>query len=139
MDIKNHPPYKTSMIYKTSFDLVDFILKHYSPLRFSVGWLLNEAEKASQPDDPFVLWYWIKWYIETGDREKLVQKLEEAAILQPDFVPLLRLTGEYFERIGDQNKAVETYTHILEIYPGDPAWLGYEKKIIAYNEIKTMN
>ena len=110
----------TSMIYKISLDLSDFILKHYSPLHFAVGWLLDKAEKASQPDDPFVLWYRIKWYMKTGDREKLVQELEEAVMLQPDFVPLLRLAGDYYELIGKQDKAVEIYAHILELYPGEP-------------------
>ena len=138
MNVRNHPPYKTNMTYKISLDLSDFIMKRYSPLDFAVGWLLNKAEKASQPDDPFILLYRIKWYMKTGDGEKLVQGLEEAAILQPDFVPLLKLTGEHYERLGEWDKAVQIYAHILEIYPGDPAWLGYEKKIIAYNENKTI-
>ena len=136
MNVKNHPPYNTSMIYKTALDLSDFILEKYFPLRFSIGWLLDKAEKASQPDDPFVLWYRIKWYMKTGDRDKLVQELEEAAILQPDFVPLLRLTGDYYYLIGEQDKAVEIFTHILELYPGEPAWLRYNKKILQYNENK---
>jgi len=46
------------------------------------------------------------------------------------------LTGEYYERIGDWDKAVEIYSHILELYPGEPAWLQYKKKIVAYNENK---
>jgi tetratricopeptide (TPR) repeat protein len=137
MNLENHPPYTANMTYRISFDLSDFIFKHYSPLYFAVGSLLDKAEKASQPDDPFVLWYRIKWYMKTGDREKLVQELEKAARLQPDFVPLLRLTGEYYERIGDWDKAVEIYSHILELYPGEPAWLQYKKKIAAYNENKT--
>jgi tetratricopeptide (TPR) repeat protein len=138
MNLNNHPPYKESMIYRVSFDLSDFILKKYSPLSFTVGWLLAKAEKASQPDDPFVVWYRIKWYMKTGDREKLVQALEEAAIQQPDFLPLLKLTGEYYERIGEWDKMVQIYAHILEIYPGEPAWLRYEKKIITHNENKTI-
>ena len=137
MDIKNHPPYKTSMTYKVSLDLSDFILKRYAPLHFAIGVLLDKAEKASQPDDPFVLWYRIKWYMKTGDIEKLVQALEEAAVQQPDFVPLLRLTGEYYERAGARDKAGQTFAHILDIYPGEPLWLTYEKKIIRYNANKT--
>jgi tetratricopeptide (TPR) repeat protein len=139
MDVRNHPPYKTSLIYKISFNLSDFILDYYSPLNFTVDWLLDKAERVSQPDDPFVLWYWIKWYNETGNREKLVQKLEEAARLQPDFVPLLRLTGEYYELIGEQDKATEIYGHILEIYPGEPAWLKYETRIAEYKEHMKQN
>ena len=82
------------------------------------------------------MWYRIKLYMKTGDREKLVQALEEAARVQPDFVPLLRLTGEYYERIGEWDKARQIFTHILEIYPGEPLWLTYEKKIIRYNPNK---
>ena len=74
--------------------------------------------------------------MKTGDSDKLVQELEEAAILQPDFVPLLRLTGDYYYLIGEQDKAVEIFTHILELYPGEPAWLRYNKKIVKYNENK---
>ena len=136
MNVKNHTPYNSIMIYKPALDLSDFILEKYFPLRFSIGWLLDKAEKVSQPDDPFVLWYRIKWYMKTGDRDKLVQELEEAAILQPDFVPLLRLTGDYYYLIGEQDKAIETFTHILELYPGEPAWLRYNKKILQYNENK---
>ena len=68
----------------------------------------------------------------------LIQVLEEAAILQPDFVPLLRLAGDYYELIGEKDKAVEIFSHILDIYPGERLWLRYEKKIIAYNENKTI-
>jgi len=138
MNLKNHPLYNESMIYRISLDLSDFILKDYSPLHFTVGWLLNKAEKASQPDDPFVLWYRVKWYMETGDSEKLMQELQDAAKLQPDFVPLLRLAGEYYELIGEQDKAIEIFAHILDLYPGEPLWLKYENRIVEYNEIKTM-
>ena len=138
MNFKNHHPYKSNMIYKTSLDLSDFILEKYFPLRFAIGWLLNKAEKASQHDDPFILWYRVKWYMKTGDKDKLIQELEEAAILQPDFVPLLRLAGDYYELIGEKDKAVEIFSHILDIYPGERLWLRYEKKIIAYNENKTI-
>jgi len=138
MNLKNHHPYKSNMIYKTSLDLADFILEKYSPLHFAVGWLLDKAEKASQYDDPFILWYRVKWYMKTGDKDKLIKALEEAALLQPDFVPLLRLTGEYYELIGEKDKVVEIFSHILDIYPGEPLWLTYEKKIVAYNENKTI-
>jgi tetratricopeptide (TPR) repeat protein len=83
-----------------------------------------------------VLWYRIKWYKKTGDIKKLVQILEEAAGVQPDFVPIVRLTGAYYEQIGDGARAVEIYQHLLDIYPEEPAWLRYEKKIIAFNESK---
>jgi len=139
MDVRNHPPYKVSLPYKISLDLSDFILEYYSPLHFTVGWLLDKAEKASHPGDPFVLWYRIKWYMKTGDSEKLVQKLEEGIMLQPDFVPLLRLAGEYYELIGERDKAIETYEHILEIYPGEPAWLKYETRIAEYKEYIKQN
>ena len=76
--------------------------------------------------------------MKTGDKDKLIQELEEAAILQPDFVPLLRLAGDYYELIGEKDKAVEIFSHILDIYPGERLWLRYEKKIIAYNENKTI-
>ena len=105
-------------------------------MRFAVGWLLDKAEKASQYDDPFILWYRIKWYMKTGDKDKLIKALQEAAVLQPDFVPLLRLTGDYYELIGEKDKAVEIFSHILDIYPGERLWLRYEKKIIAFNEKK---
>jgi tetratricopeptide (TPR) repeat protein len=123
MHLGSHPPYTASMTYRRSLDLFNFILTRYTPMQFAVGWLLDQAEKASQPDDPFVLWYRIKWYKKTSDVEKLVPALEEA-------------TGKYYERIGDWDRAVEIYTHLLDIYPGEPAWLGYEKKIIRYNENK---
>jgi tetratricopeptide (TPR) repeat protein len=138
MNVKNHPPYNESMIYKISLDLSDFILKRYSPLHFAVGWLLDKAEEASQPDDPFVLLYRLKWYMKTGDNNKLVGELVDASGLQPDFVPILRLAGDYYKLIGEENKAVEIYNRILELYPGEPAWLRYEKNIIAYNESKTI-
>jgi tetratricopeptide (TPR) repeat protein len=73
-------------------------------------------------------------YKKTGDNEKLMQALEESVIQQPDFVPLLKLAGGYYELIGQPDKAVEIFTHILELYPGEHAWLGYEKKIAKYNE-----
>jgi len=111
-------------------------LKNYSPLRFAIGYLLDKAKKTARPDDPFILWYRIKWYMKTGDLEKLVKALEEADRLQLDFVPLLRVTGEYFENIGEWDKAVKIYSHLLDIYPKEPAWRRYEKKIIAYNVIK---
>jgi tetratricopeptide (TPR) repeat protein len=138
MDIRNHPPYNASMIYKISLDLSNFILEHYSPLHFTVGRLLDEAEKASQTDDPFVLWYRIKWYMGKGDRENLIKELEKAITLQPDFVPLLRFTGEYFGLIGMEDRAVEIYAHIVELYPGEPAWLKYETRITDYTENKTI-
>jgi tetratricopeptide (TPR) repeat protein len=138
MNIKNHLPYNASMIYKISLDLSDFVLKHYSPLQFAIGWLLDKAEKASQPDDPFVLWYRVKWYMKTGDSEKLVQELEKAIMLQPDFVPLMRLAGDYYELIGEQDKAVKMFAHILELYPGEPVWLKYETRIVAFNKYKSM-
>lgn len=133
MNLKKHLPYTTSMTYRAAFDLMNFIFERYTPLHFVVGSLLDKAEKASRSDDPFVLWYRIKWYMKIGDLENLVRTLEEAAALQPDFVPILRLTGEYYERIGEWEKAVATYEHILELYPGEPAWLRYEKKILAFN------
>ena len=122
-----------------SFDLSDFINKHYSPLQFAIGWLLDKAENASQTDDPFVLWYRVKWYMKTGDSGKLVQELEKAIMLQPDFMPLMRLAGEYYELIGEQDKAVEIFTHILELYPGEPLWMKYETRIAEYKENKTQN
>jgi tetratricopeptide (TPR) repeat protein len=134
MHVSNHPPYKASMIYKRSLDLSDFILKRYFPLRFAIGWLLEKAEKASQPDDPFVLWYRIKWYMKTGDSGKLVQELEKAIMLQPDFVPIMRLAADYYEIIGEKDKAVEIFAHILELYPGEPVWLKYETRIAEYKE-----
>jgi tetratricopeptide (TPR) repeat protein len=136
MNLKNHPPYKESMIYRISLDLSDFIMKYYSPLYFSVGWLLDRAEKASQPDDPFILLYRIKWYMKTGESKKMVKELEEAILLQPDFIPLLRLAGDYFELVGKQERADEIYAHILELYPGEPLWQKYEKRIVEYNKIK---
>jgi len=139
MNIKNHPAYNTSMIYKTSLDLSDFILEKYYPLHFAVGGLLDMAEKASQSDDPFVLWYRVKWYMKIGDKENLVQELKRGIILQPDFVPLLRLAGDYYELIGEQDKAIEIYRHILEIYPGEPVWLRYETRIAEYKEYIKQN
>jgi tetratricopeptide (TPR) repeat protein len=139
MNVKNHPPYNTSMIYKISLDLTDFILKHYSPLQFEIGWLLDKAEKASQPDDPFVLWYRIKWYMKTGDTGKLVQELEKAIMLQPDFVPLMRLAGDYYELIGEKDKAIQVFAHILELYPGEPVWQKYETRLAEYKENKKQN
>lgn len=138
MNIKNHPPYNESKIYKLSLDLSNFIMKKYSLLHFVIGWLLDNAEKASQPDDPFVLWYRIKWYMKTGDTQKLVQELEAAAELQPDFVPILRLAGDYYELIGEQDKAIEVFAHILALYPGEPNWLKYKKRVVEYNEKMTM-
>jgi tetratricopeptide (TPR) repeat protein len=126
------------MIYRISLGLSDFILEQYSPLRFAVGWLLDKAEEASRADDPFVLLYRIKWYMKTGDTEKLMKVLENAIVLQPDFLPILRLAGDYYELIGKQDQAIETFAHILELYPGEPAWLRYEKKIIDYKENITM-
>jgi tetratricopeptide (TPR) repeat protein len=134
MNVRNHPPYNESMTYRVTLDMSDFIIKKYSTLRFMVGWLLDKAEKASQPDDPFVLWYRVKWYKKIRNKKKLAQELEEAVILQPDFVPILKLAGYYYEVNGNMEKAVEIYTHILELYPGGDAWLGYEKKIAEYNE-----
>jgi len=138
MKLANHPPYETSMVYKLSLDLSDFILEYYPPLRFVVGWLLDKAAQASQPDDPFVLWYRIKWHMKTSNREKLITELEDAAERQPDFVPILRLAGDYYDLIGDKEKAVEIFSHILNTYPGEPLWLKYEKRIIAFNENKTV-
>ena len=138
MKLVNHPPYKTSMAYKLSLDLSDFILEYYPPLRFAVGWLLDKAAQASQPDDPFVLLYRIKWHMETSAKKKLITELEDAAERQPDFVPILRLAGDYYDLIGDQEKAVEIFSHILDTYPGEPLWLKYEKRIIAFNEKNTV-
>jgi len=134
MNIKRHPIYHTSMIYKTSFDLSDFILEKYSPLHFAVGSLLDMAEKASQPDDPFVLWYRVKWYMKIGDGENLAQELEKAIMLQPDFIPLMRLAGDYYALKGDHDKAFEISAHILELYPGEPLWLKYAKRIVEYDK-----
>jgi len=138
MNLENHPPYKTNMTYKLSLDLSDFILEYYPPLRFAVGWLLDKAEQVSQPDDPFVLWYRVKWHMKTMDKEKLVSALKAAAERQPDFVPILRLAGDYYDLIGKQEKAVEIFTRILDIYPGERLWLKYEKRIVAFNENKTV-
>ena len=134
MDVGKHPPYQESLIYKSALDLSDFILKLYPPLIPVIGYLLDKAAEASRPDDPFVLWYRIKWYMETGDAEKLAPELEEAVAPQPDFVPILRLAGAYYELIGKEDKAVETFEHILDLYPAEPAWLKYEKRIVDYNE-----
>ena len=138
MNVKNHLPYNENKFYRLSLKLSDFILEKYAPLRFAVGWLLEKAEKASQPDDPFVLLYRIKWYMKIGDSEKFVQEIKKAVDLQPDFIPILKLTGDYYELIGEQDRAVEIFTHILELYPGEPSWLRYEKSIIAYNENRTI-
>ena len=138
MNIKNHPPYNTNTTYKIAIDLSNFIQKYYSPLNFSVPWLLDRAEKASQPDDPFVLWYKIKWYMEIGEKEKIVQGLDQAIKLQQDFMPLLKLIGEYYEVIGEQEQAVEIFSRILELYPGEPDSLKYQQKILTYTENKMM-
>jgi tetratricopeptide (TPR) repeat protein len=134
MNIKNHIPYRESVIYRTALDVSDFIINHYSPLLFTVDWLLGKAEKVSKPDDLFIITKRINLYNKMGERKKLRQELEEASKFHTDFVPLLRLIGEYYERDGNQDKAIETYEHLLEIYPSEPAWLNYQKKIIAYNE-----
>lgn len=75
--------------------------------------------------------------METGNTTELAKALEDAVELQPDFVPLLRLAGDYYYLKGEKDKAVEIFAHILELYPGEPSWLRYEKNIIAYNETKT--
>ena len=74
-----------------------------------------------------------------SSRTSLIRGLEEADELQPNFIPLLRLTGEYYDLIGEQDKAIEIYLHLLELYPGEPAWLRYDKKIVKYNENKKRN
>ncbi|MBW2467313.1 MAG: tetratricopeptide repeat protein, partial [Deltaproteobacteria bacterium] len=137
MNIANHPPYDESILYQAALDLSHFILNRYSPLHFTVGWLLDKAETASRPDDPFVLLYRIKWYMKIKAKEKLIQKLEESVEMQPDFVPLLKLAGNYYNLIGEQEKAVNIFKHILDLYPGEPNWLSYEKRIVAFNEEKT--
>ena len=76
--------------------------------------------------------------MKTGDTQKLVQELEAAAELQPDFVPILRLAGDYYELIGEKDKAIEVFAHILELYPGEPNWLKYKKRVVKYNEKMTM-
>lgn len=136
MDISNHRPYQENTRYKTATDLTDFIIRYYSPLHFTIGWLLEQAAQASRPDDPFVLLYKIKWFMKVSDREQLIEALEKVVDLQPDFVPLLRLAGEYYELVGEMGKAAEIYAHILELYPGEPLWVIYKKKIIQYNEAK---
>ena len=138
MELRNHPPYVESLRYRTAFKAADFVLTYYSPLQFSIGWLLDRAAGVSRPDDPFVLLYRIKWYMKTGDSEKVVEELEKAARLQPDFVPLLRLVGDYYELSGDKDKAIEIFRRILELYPAEPAWLRYEKRITAYKENLTI-
>ena len=139
MNIKNYPPYNEKIIYRLSMDLSAFIIEYYPPLYSSVGWLLDKAEKVSQADDPFVLWYRIKWYMKTGQLDMLAQALEKAVVVQPDFIHLLKLAGDYYELIGEQAKAIEIFTHILDIYPADPAWLMYQKRIAAYNEENNIN
>ena len=77
--------------------------------------------------------------MEKGDIEKLVQKLEKAIMLQPDFVPLMRLAGDYYEIIGEKDKAIQVFAHILELYPGEPAWMKYETRIAEDQENKKQN
>lgn len=138
MNIENHLPYKTNLTYKVSIDLTDFILKYYSPLRFAVGRLLDNAEKVSSPDDPFVLWYRIKWYMKIRDIRRVVQELETAVKQQPEFIPILRMAGDYYEFIGEKDKSIEIFSNILEVYPGEPNWLKYKRRIVEYKEKMAM-
>ena len=68
----------------------------------------------------------------------LIKELKKAITLQPDFVPLLRIAGYYYELIGEQEKAIEIFAHILELYPGEPVWQKYATRIAEYNKNKTM-
>ena len=133
-DLNSHPPYKANTTYRMALDLADFIQKYYSPLIGTVGWLLDKAEEATQPDDPFIIWYRVKWFMKKADRNNLIRGVEKGVELQPDFVPLLRLGGDYYYLIGEHEKAVEIFSHILELYPAEPQWLRYQKKILQFAE-----
>ena len=76
--------------------------------------------------------------MENGEKEKLVQGLDQAIKLQQDFMPLLKLIGEYYEVTGEQEQAAEIFSRILELYPGEPNSLIYQQKILTYTENKIM-
>ena len=76
--------------------------------------------------------------MKTGDKEKGLHWLKQSIKLQQDFIPLLKLIGEYFEVIGEQEQAVEIFSRILELFPGESDSLEYQQKILTYTENNTM-
>ena len=59
-------------------------------------------------------------------------------VINPIIIPLLKIIGDYYELIGEQEQAAEIFSRILELYPGEPDSLIYKQKILTYTENKTM-
>jgi tetratricopeptide (TPR) repeat protein len=127
-DILNSAAYKTNISYRLYLSLADFILNHYSPLNFSIGWLYAKALEEG-PNDPFIYLRIAQWHLTMHRYDLACEIAEQAAKDFPDFVPLLEIMLSAYVRNNDLEKANATYARIMNLSPGYRRWYYFQGRI----------
>ncbi|MBU0482281.1 MAG: tetratricopeptide repeat protein [Proteobacteria bacterium] len=126
-DINNHSLFQSDVSYRVLISTVNFINRHYSPLKFMARNIL-EILKKKYPDDRFVwelsLGMNFQGHISDTNKIETINKIVEK---YNDFPPILSLSAKLYMVVGENNKALESINRLLEIYPDHPHWLYWEQ------------
>jgi hypothetical protein len=79
--------------------------------------------------DPFITLYTIGLNKVKNQASFNWKQLEACLDNNPDFVPLLKIAYNHYMASGQQEKALKTAVHILEIYPAYNEWQPLGKAI----------
>lgn len=129
-DISKHALFNEDSRYRYSLLAADFIIDHYHPLLPVAGKLLEWASRNNTYySDPFITLFNIRLNNSKNQTEINLQQLEDCLAKNPDFVPLLTTAYRFYLASGQQQKALKTAVHILDIYPAYNDWQPLVKTI----------
>lgn len=122
-DISKHALFNNDSRYRYSLLVTNFIIDHYHPLLPVADKLLSWASRDNlYYTDPFITLYAIRLNEAKNQPEINWKQLEETIDKNPDFFPLLKIAYNLYMASGQNEKALKTAVHILDIYPGYKDW-----------------
>lgn len=127
-DISKHALFNHDSRYRYSLLATNFIIDHYHPLLPIADKLLSWASRDNlYYTDPFITLYGIRLNKAKKQSEISWKQLEDTIDKNPDFVPLLKIAYNLYMASGQNEKALKTAEHVLDIYPAYKEWQPLEK------------
>ncbi len=120
-DIHHHKTYQEDIKYYIIMTIIEFIDKSYTPLRPTIGWLLQQlGEKYT--NDPFYMSYYARHLLAQRQYQAAEKLLERGENLHPDFLPLLTHKVELVRTMNNRDKLKAVYSKIIDKHHGSPKW-----------------
>ncbi|MDF1578569.1 MAG: tetratricopeptide repeat protein [Desulfobulbales bacterium] len=124
------PVVSTGLPFRLTLYAADFIKKWHIPDHLTD--LLLEKAVQLEPESIHAALKLSGFKLQNGNIDDALKIIERHLQGKPSSPPLLELAGKCYFARGNNRKAAEMLSRLLEIYPGHPEWKRYSRFIRTY-------